>query len=1369
MKKFQYLNFKLVAVILFSATVSWAHIGPEFKNGKPQASGQSLNLRAICTPGIAEIDQEINNVRARLSTGGDVWWNRADGLYIVPKPAPGQRPVSALFAGGVWVGGIDRAGNYKLAGVTYRSLTANFDWYPGPLDGVGKTEKALCASWDRFFIVSAFNINTHIFAFERARSEQRPYDCDSIPASVKYWPGRGNPYWRERYNFALPDQTLGAFWDENEDGIYDPCDGDFPNIEIRDCGPENRTKAKELVPDEMHFWIYNDNGGPHRLTAGGAIQMEVQVQAFAYATNDEVNDMTFQRYKLINKANEDLVDCYFAMWVDPDLGCSTDDYIGCDVGRSLAYTYNEDAVDGENGANCPGGVNTYGSKVPIIATDYFRGPRGPKVFVRNPTTGVILKDANGNPVLRDPTPRTGEVDTLVELGMTSFMYSNRSGAGSPAPQTTDPAQNDLQFYNIMRGLWKGGEPVTFGASGFNPGSSDTVKYVFPGNPNNPTAWSMCTAGLPNGDRRTIQATGPLLLQPGATNELIIGVVFVPDLDYPCPDISRLQSADDIAQALFNNCFDITDGPDAPDLYGIELDRELILAMSNDAKTSNNPFGSYIEVDLKAPETVVDKFYRFEGYKVFQLKDAGVSPQELSEISKARLIYQTDTKNGMSEIFNWASQPNPLASNQGEPVWSYTRMVQGADAGISNTLSVIEDQFAVGGRKLINNKPYHFMVLAYAYNNFGDFKPKEVVGQRTPYLEGRRNVKVYSFTPRPIVYTNLKAEYGDGAIITRISGQGSGGNFLDLQDGIAENIVKGTFDGKIIYKNGAGPLDVKIFNPFEITNSKYRLALTGTTNNSQATCNIATGARWNLTDLATNEVIASETTIERINEQIIFKKGFSVTIGQVDEPGVDLKGTNGAVGQTLTYKETGKRWFNASIPGRNRPVFTPGAFIPASAFEGLEPKSLLDPNGRLKVIGSGHFFPFAIARTAAPTIDEFPVYLSPAVRDQNIQAQLLNTRLGNLALKDLNNVDIVFTPNKELWSRCIVVETSSPDYYNAAGAATIGRSKQLDIRDQVSVDKEGKPQPTEPIGLGWFPGYAVDVETGERLNIFFGENSSFSGNNARFLQTPGIASDMIFNPSAQLVAGVPGALPLQLVFGGQHNIYVTRQKYDACAELRSVLTPGVSSIRKIDPLSLITWVCMAVGDVANPMLSVADGLIPNELKIKLRVNNAFNRTRVIDRIANIKTCTTVPALPVYEFEFSGKAAEELKQEEYAGALANVKVVPNPYYAYSAYETSQFTNTIKVTNLPERAIVTIYSIDGKFIRKFNRDERSSRNAGNNPAVGSRQIIPSLEWDMKNAVGIPVASGVYLVHISAPELGEERTIKWFGVNRKFDPTGL
>ena len=111
----------------------------------------------------------------------------------------------------------------------------------------------------------------------------------------------------------------------------------------------------------------------------------------------------------------------------------------------------------------------------------------------------------------------------------------------------------------------------------------------------------------------------------------------------------------------------------------------------------------------------------------------------------------------------------------------------------------------------------------------------------------------------------------------------------------------------------------------------------------------------------------------------------------------------------------------------------------------------------------------------------------------------------------------------------------------------------------------------------------------------------------------------------------------------------------------------------------------------------------------------------------------------------------------------------YFSVVRFFYPQFDRTVKITNLPDRAIVTIYSLDGKFITQFNRSETVGRQSGANPSVPNTQTSPALNWNLENSAGIPVASGVYLIHISAPELGEERTIKWFGVNRKFDPSGL
>lgn len=1346
---------------------------------KSEKAPQVSEWRAACTRPTNQYDMQINNVRSRMHVGGHVW---SDAAYIVPKPAPGELAVSALYAGGVWIGGRDRAGNIKLTAATYRSL--GFDFFSGPLDiQTGATEFQICKDWDRFFIVKGSNILNTINQYD---TDPDNFDCESLTEDVRYWPAQGNPYFNEKFSFTLLDQPLANYWDEDGSGDYDPCKGDFPIIDLRGCEPVSRTQAKELVPDEMVFWIYNDNGGPHTLSGPAAIQMEVQVQAFAYATNDAINDMTFYRYKLINKATEDIGECYFSIWIDPDLGCYQDDYIGCDVSRSLAYVYNEDAVDGINNCDCTG-TPTYCTTVPILGMDYFRGPRAPKVFLRDSVTNQLyydtLKDENGeyvldqngnfilNKILSDPKPFSGEQDTLVELGMTSFMYAENCGVGSPNPNTCDPQRgNDEQFYNYIRGLWLDGNPLTYGGTGYNPGATNITRYAFPDDPNNRNGWSMCTTTLPNGDRRTMQATGPLTLQPGATNELIMGVVFVPDLNYPCPDITRLKFADDIAQALFDNCFDIPDGPDAPDVTAIELDRELILLLSNEA-TSNNFNEGFKEKDLQAP-IGVDSLYRFEGYKVYQLANGSVTTQELGDINKARLIQTVDVKNGVKELYNWTGLPNPLPSQAGNPIWTYTKRAEGTDQGLSNTFRILEDQFAVGDQRLVNHKEYHFLVLAYAYNNWADFDAKLITGQATQYLEGRKNIgpggngRPYTLVPRPIVYENLNAQYGDGPVVTRLAGEGNPHVFLDMDPSMYDKILSSEFNGEILYKSGFGPINAKVVDPLSVKDGKYKLDISGEFNFNRERCEFSEEAIWSLTDISTAsepKVLLADKKLADVREYILNNLGFSITMNQVDEPGTKATASNGAIDGRFEYaSETEPKWFRG---------ITDGGVIQS----GVDPLPFVDfirnlpedPTGALSRIGTGMFVPF-FSTKFEPENPLLSFFLSPAAREQ--QAIANNQVNRSLRFRDLNNVDIVFTKDKSKWSKCIVLETASPDYYNN-GLTTIGDAKNFELRQSPSVGPDGLPLNDNTVGFGYFPGYAVDVETGKRLNVFFGENSVYSGDNAAILDDNNpIGGDMIYNPSAQLISDqVPNTDPRAAVVGGQHYIYVTRQEYDGCAALAVKLRKGASTIQKLKGVASITWTAFPLGIASSPMTSVSQGLIPNDLTVKLRVDNPYGQSRKYN-IEKERDCETFGDNPSYTFEFKGVQSKSLvTQEEYQGALANVNVVPNPYYAYSAYETSQFTNIIKITNLPERAIVTIYTIDGQFVQQFNRDERKSNRSGNNRPTSTTQVYPDLTWDMKNSKGIPVASGVYLIHINAPELGEERTLKWFGIGRQFDPNGL
>ena len=1299
----------------------YSNINPELNRRKGKDQLQTRSFREDCDNAINQVDMSINNVRARLTTGGDVWWDGNDGRYVVPKVPPGQPEVSSIFAGAVWLGGVDPAGNLKLAAQTYGRNGGDFDYWPGPLDpNTGTVNQDVCAKWDRFFTVSGESIQEHIRNWEQANLEGTAYNPDDIPVDVRGWPAKGNPFFEDIHGFSLPNTTQGlaGFWDQDGDGEYNPELGDFPVIEIRGC------LEKPQFPDEMTFWIYNDAGNIHAESMGDPIQMEVQVQAFAYATNDEINDMTFQRYKLINRAVESIDSMFFAMWVDPDLGCFTDDYVGCDTTRSLAYVYNEDALDGQTGCACPDGVNTYCEEIPILGVDYFRGPL----------------DELGN-----------------ELGMSSFTYYNNGGVGGPPPGTTDPTVAQ-EYYNYISGSWRDGSPFTFGDDAYQDG--DPVKYAFVDAPNETDGWSMCSSGLPFGDRRTLQASGPFRLDPGAINELIIGAVWVADQTYPCPDISKLQEADDIAQALFDNCFEITDGPDAPDVDFIELDREIVAVFTNDTLTSNNAFEQYAQRGLQIPAGEEDSLYRFEGYKLYQLAGPDVTVADLDNPDRARLIYQVDIKNDVDRIFNWTTVDNPT----GDEYYVPELQVDGNNDGIRHTFRITEDQFAEGDRRLVNHKKYYFTAIAYAHNEYREFEPDQVLGQRSPYLEGRRNIgdgdnPFYTVIPRPIVDRVLNADYGDGAVVTRLDGVGNGGVFLDMSEETRQAIMDGTFDGSITYRPGRGPIDVQVFNPLDVKDGAFELRFFDQdTGNDQ----LEPGARWELRSLTDPgaPVIRSELPIAFLNEQIIKEFGFSVSVGQVAEVGDPRAEDNGAIGYEEEYlADDALPWVfgirDGFAPGNA--TFDQSVFNYVATADG-EIDAALDPNQDLSNLGPGYFVPYYLANYRQQDEINTP-YITPAWT--NVSGNGIVRAQSDLS--DVPNIDIVLTSNKDLWSRCVVVETNNR-FYEQQGFTAVGNRQQFDLRQAANVtrfDNDGDGLPDQDNedpgeGMGWFPGYAINVETGERLNIFFGENSFY-----RDLDDPrlDVGADMMYNPSDIIAAGASDGALAPYVAGGQHFIYVANTPYDECAAFRRSLRPSPSPLFKVQAMRELVWAGFLLPRPGVSFISYQEGLIPDDVVLKLRVNNPYQ----------VEVGTGVSdGYPTYLFSLTGKEAGELSQRQVSEALDMINVVPNPYYGFSDYEVSQFTTTVKITNLPAKCQVTIYTLDGKLIRRYDRDEAGAVPQGNNRAINQQQIAPALEWDLRNTQGIPIASGVYLIHVDAGPLGE-RTIKWFGVNRQFDPSGL
>lgn len=1355
---------QLIATLIISAglltpSAMFAHKGPNAERPANRSEQQLIDFRSNCDNAVAQIDQEINNVRARLTTGGDVWWDGTNGRYVVPKPPPGVPEVSSIFAGAVWLGGRDPGGGLKVAAQDYGRSGGNFDYYPGPLTDDGTTSRDTCARWDRFFVVSGESIRQVRAAYQIAlENNDLPLDPADIPEDVLGWPSTGNPFFFEQNGFDLPEtsQGLAGFWDEDLDGFYDPTLGDYPIIEIRGCGETPQ------FPEEMVFWIYNDAGNVHRQSGTPLqIQMEVQVQAFAYTTSDDINSMTFQRYKLINRAQEDILDTYFAMWVDPDLGCFTDDYVGCDTVRSLAYVYNEDELDGATGCQCAGGVNTYCDEIPILGVDYFRGPRAP------------IFDANGVQI--------GEE----ELGMSSFIYINNGGVGGPPPPTTDPSTAE-EYYLYLQGRWRDGSLLTDVGDGYDETTGSPTRYAFSSPPNDPAGWSMAQEELPFGDRRTIQASGPFTLQPGAVNELIIGVVWVPDQTYPAPSIQRLQQADDLAQSLFDNCFDICDGPDAPNVDVVELDREVVLLLSN-PRSSNNFNEAYQEPGLGIP-TGFDSLYRFEGYRVFQLAGPDVTLADIEDPDRVREIAQFDIDNGITKVFDW----NPIGEDDNplnDPFLTPSLRVAGTDNGIRHSLSVRVDAFASGGdTRLINHRRYYFTVIAYGYNNYKEYDPfdQDNPGQRQQYKASSRNIgdnltgnPFYTVIPRPILDQELFAEYGEGAIVTRVAGQGNNNNFLDLSNETLEEVRTAFAAGETVvpeltYAEGAGPINVFVADPRNIVDGEYEITFM---DEDMSNDDLDAPVMWTLRCLDNCGVptILSERPIAESNEQIIPEFGFSVQLGDAPEPGDEPMGANGVIGASITYEDPSTDPWLSFIPD-NLSLGTGIAQLDNNLFDYVDTEfqdqfEEDDPEQRYNELFPG-IYPYQLMyweekENAIPFLS--PVWLTNT-RTNGSAARFFN-------LQDLTNVDIVLTSDKSLWTRCPVVETSNYFYedivINGQQVKPEDAPVMFDTRDTPSVtreaDENGLPavdenvDPDQERGMGWFPGYAVDVETGQRLQVFWGENSLYDG--AEYSDDFSVqrnGADMIWNPSSVLFEKVPNA-PVSLldfVAGGQHFFYVTKLPYDEGDFLESRLEPRTNLNRKVNGVREIIWAGFPVLTPGAELLSYADGIIPNDVRIKLRVSNKYGYAEGTE---------DTNGYPTYRFTFDGKSSNnDLDDVAVNRALDMINIVPNPYYAFSTYEDSQFETNVKITNLPARATVTIYSLDGKFIRKYERDEAPTMLRGAGRPVGTRQISPALEWDLRNYRQIPVASGIYLIHVQAPGLGE-RTLKFFGVQRQFDPSGL
>ena len=1574
---------KILCLTLLMVCVSLSSLHAEKHKGDRRPSSPKAES-AVCLPASSSNELTVNNVRAYIETGGTMWFKEL-AEYEVPIGS-GK---TSMFCAALWIGGKDANGMLKLAAVRFRQV--GDDYWTGPLKFTGaSTTQSMCIKFDKHFKITRAEVDKHISGYNTSGYV--------MPSSIANWPAHGD----EGYSYYL-----APFKDVNGNEVYDPENGDYPYYDVNNdlCPwtednialaaahklprtPEDLWTERQnyggsgsgefnydwkrsngmiyadhvLKGDATLFWIFNDNGGPHTESQGEPIGLEIRGQCFGFSTNDELNNMTFYSYEIINRSTYTLTNTFFSQWVDPDLGYAYDDYVGCDVGRGLGYCYNGNNVDGS------GQTWAYGDQPPAVGVDFFQGPYmdadnrdNPKFYPDSASVqGYCSKFlASDFPLDQMAINGVNFGDSIIDnerFGMRRFVFHNNDDTPIGDPRVA------YEYYNMLQGIWKDNTKMKFGGNAHDtngpecdfmfPGTSDVCNWGTKGEPNGydkDGGWTEANEGNAPYDRRFMQSAGPFTLKPGSVNYITVGIPWArASQGGASASVDLLKIADDKCQSLFENCFKTLDGPDAPDLTIRELENELVLYISNEDRNSNNYHETYVELDPQITKTLqrtsyimhydtvfaynaagqpdthvvsstvpviahdtlttAQRQYRFEGYQIYQLANASVSATDLGDLSKAILIAQCDIQNDAAQLVNWVYN-DAIGSSVA------TEMVNGSNTGVFHSLRVTEDKFAQGSnKKLVNHKQYYFMIIAYGYNQYKEFRldADYLDGQMRPYLAGRRNIKAYTGTPHKSVENLINSQYGDQPMITRIEGQGNGGFFLDMTDESRDLILENGTYNNVQYKNNYGPLSIKVIDPLQVKPCDYYIKFLP--NDVSKDVNDETEWQLIISDEISDEEL-EELGLERTfntskpisvtNEELFLDLGFSVAIRnsqfQIHQQDVDdyvkdnLDGYNyvnySKYGQVdfiageITYdgpinwlsgvvddegdfpnnwihsgQQASGRWEGNSVQNGAEEDYlvwrTEDATCLLKYVKGYDVngnqdaefiRAFKDPQQQYEKVIGGTWAPYVLSSpydggpqakylqadnksyfgSSASDIKEGPkdAYFT----FQNLTAAPYHPGY-NQTMTNLYSVDIVLTPDKSKWTRAVVLESGSSFRSDYMVPQEFDGQTYMNIRHEPkkcpSVDKDGNPDNSGTTGMGWFPGYAINVETGERLNIMFAENSLDTMNNG---------NDMIFNPTnvyayardyrtGEFLRDTTGNLyPLSVarynefrtrygldygepMNGGRHYVYIVGSSGNTCSQywrdknrLRNFndsekMTSGhggqiqyngknypyydcgaydqgkwlkakfstieeISNLsdskRKLKKMQLFNNVMWT--SIPMPAALQENNWLSSDATIKLRVTRPYMRysSRWYDNPAQSANASQNDGYPMYQFTTKNITPTDVKasEETVQTLLDEINIVPNPYYGFSQYEQTALQNYVRIVNLPANCTISIYTVNGTLIRTLTKGD-----------AGTSYV----QWDLKNHANIPIAGGVYIIHVKAPGIGE-RTLKFFCAMRPTDLNGF
>ena len=93
------------------------------------------------------------------------------------------------------------------------------------------------------------------------------------------------------------------------------------------------------------------------------------------------------------------------------------------------------------------------------------------------------------------------------------------------------------------------------------------------------------------------------------------------------------------------------------------------------------------------------------------------------------------------------------------------------------------------------------------------------------------------------------------------------------------------------------------------------------------------------------------------------------------------------------------------------------------------------------------------------------------------------------------------------------------------------------------------------------------------------------------------------------------------------------------------------------------------------------------------------------------------------------------------VAKINVFPNPYYGYQYRETSRDQHYVTFSHLPgNNTTIRIFDLSGVLVKTIHHDNGKQFDT----------------WNLQNDSGYPVSSGVYVVYVDMPGLGQTKVLK-------------